>query len=454
MKEALDAARRAQRAVRFWPQERIDRAVAALAWHVLEPTALRPLIELTVAESGLGVVEDSIIRVRQRLHGTLCDLHGQVTLGMIEELPERHIQKFAKPVGVVAVLAPATAPVSAIVVNALNVIKTRNAMIVCANPAARRTSLRTVELLRLALSAVGAPEDLIQVVARPDRESAEALTQAADLVIATGGAATVERARRGGRPVYAGGPGNAVVIIDETADIARIVPDIVDGKVFDNSTSCSGESCLVVANAVRAKVAVELRRAGAHLCDADEAARLRAAVWPEGRLAREVVGKAASVIARHAGIAIDGQARLLVAELDAERPIGDPLAGEKLSPVLAIAGFDRFEQAVALTARLTEAVGHGHSCGIHTARAERVAMLAEAVEVARVMVNQSTGFGNSGSFRNGMPFSTTISCGTWGGGTLSENVGWRHFLNYTWVSRPYDRPVPSLDKLLAAYAAG
>lgn len=450
--EIVARARAAQATVDGWAQDRIDEAVAAIGWRALRPQTARRLTSAAVAETGFGSAEDSFAQFERRVRGTLCDLHGVMTRGLIGADPALGLTRYAKPVGVVGALTPSTGPIAAIVVNALDAVKTRNAIVVCPNPSVEHAAGEAVALIRASLASVDAPEDLAQIVERPDRTRSGELAALADLVVATGGAETVRRAAVSGRPVYAGGPGNAVIIVDETADLAAAADAIVAGKTFDNGTSCSAESCALIAAEVAESFHAALAERDAHLCDASEGARLRRALWPQGRLARAVVGRPAAEIARLAGIEVSANVRVLAAQLDLAAQ-DDPLGGEKLCPVLGIATYETFAEAVALTRRLLSAVGRGHSCGIHTGRPERVAELAGAVEASRVMANQSTGLGNTGSFSNGMPFTTTITCGPWGGGITNENVSWRHFLNYTTVSEPIVRRVPDDAELFAPYLA-
>lgn len=450
--ELVAAARAAQGVVAEWPQHRIDVAVAAVGWRLAEPETARRLTEQACSETGFGAPEDSRAQLLRRVHGVLNDLYGVTTLGLFDADPARGLRRYAKPIGVVGVVTPATAPISAIAVNALNAIKTRNAAIFCSNPSVRAAARAAVEVIRAALVEAGAPADLAQIVSEPDRFQVTELAEAVDLVIATGGVDTVRRAASAGRPAYAAGPGNAVIVIDETADLDRAADAIMAGKTFDNGTSCSAESCLVVEASVEPAFRVAMEARGAHICDAAEGLRLRRAVWPDGRLARAAVGRPASRIAALARIRAPKTVRALAAAL-AEPLENDPLCGEKLSPVLGLIAYSGFDHAVALTRRLTAISGRGHSCGVHTALPERVERLAEAVEVSRIMVNQSTGFGNSGDAGNGMPFTTTIACGSWGRGATNENVHWRHFLNYTWVSEPTARPWLSMDDLTAPYLA-
>ncbi|MFD1330696.1 aldehyde dehydrogenase family protein [Methylopila musalis] len=450
--EFISGARAAQRTIADWPQKRVDAAVAAIAWHICRPETARELTGSAYSQTGIGSPEDAFVQLGRRVHGALSDFHGVQTLGLIEAEPERRLRRYAKPIGVIGVLTPATAPIAAITVNAMTAVKTRNAAVICANPGVRSAGAAAVEVIRQGLKAAGAPVDLVQFLTEPARSRAVELAEQCDMVIATGGAATVRRASAAGRPTYSGGPGNAVVIIDETADLTQAADAIVAGKTFDNGTSCSAESTLIVARAISGLMRAELTARGVHFCDAAEGARLRATVWPDGKLFRGAVGQPATRIAKLAGVEAPDGTRALAADIGAD-PESDPMCGEKLSPIMGFTTYGGFDEAVALVRRLTAIAGRGHSCGIHSSNASHVERLAEAAEVSRMMVNQSTGLGNSGSFGNGMPFTSTISCGSWGGSTLNENVTWRRFLNYTWVSEPLQRPAPSWETLMEPYLA-
>ncbi|MEW2379538.1 aldehyde dehydrogenase family protein [Micromonospora sp. NPDC047812] len=452
-------ARRAQAEVEFWPQDRVDDLVAALGWAAYQEDTARSLADLAYRETGLGDPEHLFTLYRRRVLGTLRDLHGVVTSGIIEELPERGLRKLAKPIGVIAVASPATAPCSGVVGNALPMLKTRNAVVITPNPRARHSAARTVELLRRALETVGAPADLVQCLPVTDRQTTEALMAAADLVIAAGGPGTVRRAYRSGTPAISAGVGNPAVIVDASADVAAAAELIVLGGSFNNGTSCSSESNVLVDAGIAAAFRDQLARQGAHLCDPAETARLRTLLWPDGRLLnRDAVGRPAAALAAAAGIdlAEPTKTTALVAQLPPLAPGGvpaldDPMLGEKLAPVFTVSTFTAFDDALAAVEALLGRIGQGHSCGIHTERPDRVVRLAERARAGRVMVNQSTAVGNSGSFDNGMPFTQVIASGSWGGCSRSENVTWRDFLNYTYVSHPLPASLPDEETLFGAH---
>ena len=436
-------ARGIQSIVQGWSQERVDDVVSAVAWHAFKEGTARRLSQQAVLQTGLGSVEDTYARHRQRILGIMRDLDRVVTVGVIEECPERGLRKIAKPVGVIGAMTPATAPVAAVVVNALAMLKTRNAVVFCPNPLARDVVIETVDVLRGALNQVGAPQDIFQCVSDPSREQALELMAAVDLVVAAGGQGTVRRAGLSGTPAYGAGTGNAVVLVDETADLIKAAQKIIAGKSFDNGTSCSSESSLVVAASIYDALIEQLKANGAHLCEAEEARRLRETAWPDGKaLSRKVVGKNAESIAQCAGIRVAEGTRVLMVAGD-NSSAKDPVAGEKLSPILGLWKYDEgIDSGIELIKRLIHFSGRGHSCGIYSHSRDHIDRLGAAANVSRMMVNQSTGFGNTGSVDNGMPVSVVLSCGTWGGSTTNENVNWHHFVNKTWVSEPIPPRLP------------
>lgn len=445
----VSAAREAQREALQWTQAQADRAVAAVAWHSLTGVIPQQLARLSVSETGLGSYEDSLKRLHIRIRGLLTDLHGISSVGLIKSEASLGLAQYAKPVGVIGVFTPATAPVAAILMNVLNALKTRNSVVLCPNPSTLQTTRATVDAIHRGLDEIGAPRDLVQIIGSPDRAMACELAAAVDLVIATGGAETVRRVTSAGTPAYSGGPGNAVVIVDATADLERAAALITEGKSFDNGTSCSAESSVVVIASVWDAFIEQLERHGGHICTFEEGQRLRQRAYHNNQTRRDVVGRSAREIADLAGLSTLAP-RFLAAELW-EQLEDDPLSGEKLSPILALCKVDHFECAVQTVRRLTSISGKGHSCGIHTSVEENISMLADAVDLTRVMVNQSTGQGNSGSLNNNMPFTTTLTCGTWANSLASENISWKRFVNRTWVSRPVKRRTIDWQELMVPF---
>ncbi|MBZ4319204.1 aldehyde dehydrogenase family protein [Streptomyces huiliensis] len=443
---AVRRARAAQRQIAHWPQQRIDDLVAAVAWQCYRDDNARHIARLSRRDTRLGDTEHLHAMQRRRVLGVLRDLHGVRTTGVVEELPELGLTRIAKPMGVIAVASPATAPGPGIVCNALPILKTRNAAVFTPNPRAHTTAREVVRLMREALEDADAPADLFQCLEVTGRAAGTALMRAADQVVAIGGPGTVRRAHESGTPALGAGVGNPTVLVDETADLTAAAEAIATGASYNNGTSCSSESNVFVHRSVADRFRAELVRLGAHLCDGPATARIRAALWPDGRtLDRELIGRPAAAIAEAAGVTDAGKAAVLVLDCPDPGP-DDPILREKISPLLTLAVYDDFERAVGVVRDILDRCGRGHSCGIHTRRDDRVALLADRIPTCRVVVNQST-MTNTGGFATGVPFTTTLSGGTWAGTGGSGNITWRDFLNHTVVSRPIPEVLPD-ERLL------
>jgi len=447
----LERARRAQAAAASWSQAQVDEAVAAAGWAVYRQDHAEACARLACDETGMGIYEHKLLKHRKKTLGTLRDLAGVKTVGCIEEDPARGLLKFAKPVGVVGALTPVTNPSSTLCCNGLSILKGRNAVIFAPHPSAKRTAALTCEYIRAGLRQVGAPEDLVQSVPEPSVEQTQALMRRVDLVVATGGAAMVRAAYSSGTPSYGVGAGNTVCVVDETADLADAARKIAQSKTFDNATSCSSENSLVIQAAVFEALIARLQAEGGYLCDAAERERLRRAMWPDGQhLDKRVPGRPARALAAMAQLTVPATTTFLLVHGEAIGPV-DPFSGEKLSPVLTLWRVQTFAEAVEYVRRLTGAVGRGHSCGIHTTREDRVRELGMQVPVSRIMVRQPQCYGNSGDYVNGMPFSLTLGCGTWGGNIASENITWKHFINTTWVSMPVAAVLPDEEAIFGQH---
>ena len=431
-------ARAAQRAYETWPQERVDEAVVAAGWAIVEPARNRALAELAVRDTGLGNVADKIVKNRRKTLGLLRDLRGAKSVGVIAEDPRRGLIEIARPVGVVAAITPSTNPGATPANNIVNALKGRNGIILAPSPKGASTLALLLEFVHAELDRVGAPRDLVQMLPSPvTREATFALMRAADLVVATGSQTNVRAAYSSGTPAIGVGAGNVAAIVDETADVAAAAEKIARSKVFDNATSCSSENSVIAVASVYDALVAALAREGGVLLDGEETRRLESEMFPDGRLAPEVVAQSAGAIAAHGGLVRPEleRARFLMVE---ETGVGGahPFSGEKLSPVLAVYRVDDFAAAADLAARLLAFQGAGHSVGLHTRTPARAVELGLTLPVCRVIVNQAHCFATGGSFDNGLPFSLSMGCGTWGGNGISDNLGYRHFLNITRVVMP------------------
>jgi sulfoacetaldehyde dehydrogenase len=452
--ELVGRARRAMAGFLAADQARVDEAVTALAWSLYEPGRARELAELAVRDTGLGNVESKVVKNQRKTFGTLRDLLRVRTVGAIEEDRAKGIVKYAKPVGVVGAVVPSTNPAATPVNKAMMAVKGRNAVVVAPSPAGYGATALAVRYMRRELARIGAPEDLVQVLPAPvGKELTQALMAAVDLVVATGSRDNVRRAYASGTPAIGVGTGNVPVIIDESADLDDAAAKIAASKTFDNATSCSSENSVVIVESVYAAAVRALERAGGYLATPAEKSRIERALWVDGRLNRKVVAKDADVLAREAGLSPQaGNARFFMVEDEGAGP-GHPFSDEKLSLVLTVYRAADFDAALAQARAVLDFVGKGHSVGIHTRDMGRARRLAAELDVVRVLVNQAHTFGNGGGFDNGLPFTLSMGCGTWGGNSISENLNWRHFINVTHLVTVIPEDRPSEEELFGAYWA-
>jgi sulfoacetaldehyde dehydrogenase len=451
----IERARAAQRVADRWTQEQADEAVTAAGWAIVHPEHNRALAELAVRDTGLGKVADKIAKNRRKTVGLLDDLRGAKSVGVIAEHPELGLTEIARPVGVVAAVTPSTNPGATPANNVINALKGRNAIILAPSPKGHSTGALLLEYVHAELDRIGAPRDLIQQLPAPvTREATLELMRRADLVVATGSQTNVRAAYSSGTPAVGVGAGNVVVIVDETADVADAARKIAVSKTFDHATSCSSENSVVIVDDAYASAMAALAAEGGVVLDADESARLSAAMFAQGRLSPRFTARSAPEVAKTAGLtrASLERATFLMVE-EAEVGAAHPLSGEKLSPVLAVYRARDFAHAASIAADILEYQGAGHSIGLHSASDARALTLALDLPVCRVIVNQAHCFATGGSFDNGLPFSLSMGCGSWGGNSISDNLNYRHFLNITRVVRPLrvPRPEPTDAELFGAY---
>jgi len=451
----VQRARAAQAIADRYDQVRVDELVDAAAWAILEPARNQALAELAVQDTGIGNVPDKVRKNYRKTLGLLRDLRGAKSVGVIADNVETGITEIARPVGVVCAITPSTNPAATPANKVINALKGSNAIIVSPSPKGWATSARLLEYIHAALERIGAPRDLVQVLPAPISKAATyALMAACDLVVATGSQANVRAAYASGTPAFGVGAGNVAGIVDETADMALAAERILRSKTFDNATSCSSENSLVLLDGARQSLLQALQANGAVLMNSAQKAQLQALMWPDGKLSSAVIGQSAAIVAQRAGLADVAalQPRVLLVE---ESGTGEdfPFSGEKLCPVLTLYSASDFESAMATVERIYAFQGAGHSVGLHSARPERALALALRLPVSRVIVDQAHCIATGGSFDNGLPFSLSMGCGTWGKNNFSENMNYRHYLNITRISRPIAEHVPSDADLLSGYFA-
>jgi len=447
--ELVRRARAAQAEFARWPQARVDEAAAACAWAIMKPENNRRLAETAVRDSGLGNVEDKIAKNHRKTLGLLRDITGVKTVGVIAEYPDKGVTEIARPAGVVAAITPSTNPGATPANQIINAVKCGNAIILAPSPKGHSTLELLVGFVKENLKKVGAPADLVQMLPAPvTKEATHELMREADLVAATGSQSNIRAAYSSGTPAIGVGMGNVVSIVDASADLADAARKIALSKTFDNATSCSSENAVIILAPVYAEMIGELERQGGQLLDSAGKAKLQAVMFPGGKLSPRTTAQSAPVIAALAGLKSDARF-LMVGETGAGADF--PFSGEKLAPVLAVYKAGDFDAACALTARIYDYQGKGHSVSIHTRDEAQALRLGLELPVARVIVNQAHCIATGGSFDNGLPFSLSMGCGTWGGNSFSDNMHWRHFLNITRISRVIPERVPTEEEIFGAY---
>ena len=449
----LTRARAAMAAIETYNQATVDRLCRAVAWATSNEDTFGRLTRMSVEESGMGSAEGVPAR-RWKILGILRDALRTKSVGVIEEIPEKGIVKYAKPVGVIAGVLPVTNPLVTMVNVTINAIKCKDAVIFSPHPLSRNTALEIARVLRVALARQGAPEDLVLCLEKPSIPLAQELMSLCDLTIATGGTAMVRAAYSSGKPAYGVGAGNATVVVDETADIAEAAMNTRISKTQNHGSGCSCDGNLLVEASVYERLLDALQREGGYLASPAEKAQLEAVMWDaDGGRRIETVARAADVIAEKAGFTLpDGKTFIIVTE----DKIGKRhrFSGEKLAPVLALFKYRGFDSLLEMVSEIFEVGGKGHSVGIASFDDDHIHRLASMAPVSRIMVRQPNVRGNAGSFTNGMPQTASLGCGTWGGNITSENISVKHYMNTTWVSRPIAEDKPDERELLGEFYGG
>jgi sulfoacetaldehyde dehydrogenase len=451
IKEMYDHARKAFREVEFWPQEKVDEMVQAVAWELLRDDVRHKLGHMAVEESDIGNAEDKVNKIKNKTLGTLWDMRNAKTCGLIEENKALGIRKYAKPIGVIANVVPCTNPESTICCLALSTLKTRNAQIVSPHPRTQKTSYETVQHVRKALEKIGAPVDLVQCIKQTSNAKTSELMAHCDYAVATGGAALVKVVYAAGKPAQTVGAGNVVSIVDQTADIAAAAHKIRLSKIANNSASCSSENAVALYEGIYDEMIAALKSEGGYLCSTDEREKLRKYMWPDGtHLNRDIVARPATFIAQHAGLTVPESTRFLMV---IGKKVGpeDRFSGEKISPVLTVWKWTDFDEMLDRLEKILKFSGEGHSVSIHSENDERRIKLALRANVGRVVCNMPHAHANSGGWTTGLPTTDSLGCGTWAGNIFSGNINWQNFLNYTLLSIPKEEYVPTVEELCGLY---
>ena len=444
-------ARAAQAEFARWPQARVDEAAFAAGWAIMKPENNRRLAETAVRDSGLGSVEDKIAKNHRKTLGLLRDIAGVKTVGVIAEYPEKGVTEIARPVGVVGAITPSTNPGATPANQIINALKCGNAIILAPSPKGYSTCELLLGFIHEEFKKIKANPDLVQVLRAPvTKEATHELMRLCDLVAATGSQANIRAAYSSGTPAIGVGMGNVVSIVDASADLADAARKIALSKTFDHATSCSSENSVVVVGPVYPEMIGALQREGGELLDASEKAKLQAVMFRGGKLSAATTAQSSEKIAGLAGLSRKG--KFLMVEESGTGP-DYPFSGEKLAPVLALYKAKDFDDAFRLTCAIYDYQGKGHSVSLHSKDESQALRLGLEMPVARVIVNQAHCIATGGSFDNGLPFSLSMGCGSWGKNSFSDNMHWRHFLNITRIARLIPEKVPSADEIFSAYHA-
>ncbi|MDR5821539.1 aldehyde dehydrogenase family protein [Caballeronia sp. LZ043] len=449
----VERARAAQQRFEHAGQDTLDTAVAAAAWAIMEPARNRQLADLSVRDTGLGNADDKFRKNHRKTLGLLRDLHGVATTGVIARDEEHGIVEIARAVGVVAAITPSTNPGATPANKIINALKCGNAIIVAPSPKGYSSCALLIGFIHAEFAKAGLDPDLVQMLPPPASKAATAaLMRLADLVVATGSQANVRMAYTSGTPAFGVGAGNVASIVTAQADADDAARKIAISKTFDNATSCSSENSVVIEDAIHARMLDALRKQGGVLLDAAQKASLQAVLWQDGKLSARCTARSAAAIAREAGLddIAAREPRFLMVE---ETGYGKdhPFSGEKLSPVLTVYRARDTGHAMDIVRGIYGYMGAGHSVGVHGADDALAVLLGTQLPVARVIVNQAHCLATGGNFDNGLPFSLSMGCGTWGGNNFSANLGYRQYMNVTRVAYPIAERVPEVDALLGDY---
>ena len=441
--ELVEKARKAQEVAAKFTQEDVDLITAAVTYNLTKADKVKKFAEMLVEESGMGIAEDKVAKIYGKVWGSYLQMKDEKSVDLIEDNKETGMQKWAKPMGVVAGIMPVTNGEATPIVKANMALKTRNAIILAPHPKCKKLNVVIVDEIRATLKTLGYPEDLVQTCA-PEwvkLETSQEMMKQCDIILATGGEALVEAAYSSGTPALGVGVGNCVSIVTGKTPMSEVAEMIVKSKKFDNATSCSTENNIVVFEDCYDEFVKEMAAHGAVLFKegSEEKAKLQKAMWPntpnDHVLNRAIVAQNAEKIAEIAGLDVPAGTKVLMAEEFGGFGNDHPFTGEKLSPVSGIMKAKDLDDAIEKVLGCLHYMGNGHSCGIHTNDPADVDKLAKAATVTKLVVNQPQCLTNSGGWDCGFPVSMTLGCATWGGNSVSHNVTFKDLLNFTYVSR-------------------
>ena len=456
--EKVARARAAADIIATYDEPYLNRLCQAVAAELCNMKVWGPICDEAVDETQLG---DKVTKrnKRNKIKLILRECLRNKSVGIIEENPEKGLVKYAKPIGVIATLVPTTNPCLTPAGQILYAIKARDVLVCSPHPRAKNITNKCIDMIRAVLVREGAPADIIQGIEKPSVPVSQYLMSKCDLVIATGGRPMVKSAYSSGTPAYGSGAGNATVIIDNTCDTPERQLEAATNtrisKCSDFGSGCSCDGNLLIHEDVYDGFVAKLIEQGAYLANAEEAEMLKKVMWDEeGHRLPGTVAISPQKLAEAAGFSIPEDRKFIAVTGGGKNDIGKEhlFSSEKLTTLLALFKYEgEFENALDMMRAIFEVGGKGHSCGIYSFDDDHIHRLGMAAPVSRIMVRQPNNKGNSGSATNGMPPTSSMGCGTWGGNIVSENITLKHYMNTTWVARPIAEDMPSNEELFGEF---
>ncbi len=435
LEAAISRVRAAQKAFASYSQEQVDKIFLAAA--TAANRARIPLAKMAVAETGMGVAEDKVIKNHFAAEYIYNAYKDTKTCGVIEEDTAYGIKKIAEPIGVIAAVIPTTNPTSTAIFKTLIALKTRNGILISPHPRAKQCTIEAAKIVLEAAVAAGAPEGIIGWIDVPSLELSNLVMREADIILATGGPGMVKAAYSSGKPALGVGPGNTPAIIDDSADLKLAVNSIIHSKTFDNGMICASEQSVIVLDSVYDAVKAEFAERGCYLLNAEEIDKVRSTILINGALNAKIVGQSACTIAKLAGVDVPETAKILIGEVESVE-LSEAFAHEKLSPVLAMYRAADFTDALNKAEQLIADGGYGHTSSVYlnpVTQGEKLAEFSNRMKTCRILVNTPSSQGGIGDLYNfKLAPSLTLGCGSWGGNSVSENVGVKHLLNIKTVA--------------------
>ena len=434
-------------------QRLFDLACQAVGWALMEPEQNQKLAELAVRETGLGNVQDKIKKNHNKTLGLLRDIKDVKSFGHVSDDKEKGLSTYLRPKGVVAAIVPSTNPLATPVNNIINALKCGNSIIVAPSPKGAQPLTELLFFIHKNLSMIGLDQDLVQMVpVPPSKVKTNRLMQLADMLVVTGSQNNVKAGYSSGTPALGVGQGNVVTIIDETADTQAAAAKIAISKTFDNATSCSSENSVIAIEEVYDETVQYLSDEGGLLLNEEEADRLVNIHWKNGKMTTDLLAQDIDVIIDKVGLRgkTTENTKFLILPTNKAGP-NEVVCGEKMSRFLTLYQVKNFSEAIVLANKIQNYQGAGHSLGIHTKNKKRAHEIAMSAKTCRVIVNQAHCFATGGFFNNGLPFSLSMGCGSWGGNSIDENLNWEHFTNKVRVVQTIEENKPSLEEIFGSY---